>query len=101
MECRVGVFAKREEVLVLSDHRSASQRRMETSAMPNRYISAHGIRGFAGGYSEDGLEFWSFPLQLVSGYYLSFVLPKALRIYVHETDIAQAVSFRQHFASQK
>src|SRR5438270_1796067 len=43
---------------------------------PNRYISAHGIRGFAGGYSEDGLEFWSFPLQLVSGYHLSFVLPK-------------------------
>ena len=38
-------------------------------AQPNRYISAHGIRGFAGGYSEDGLEFWSFPLQLVSGYY--------------------------------
>jgi len=44
---------------------------------PNRYISAHGIRGFAGGYSEDGLEFWSFPLQLVSGYQLRFVLPGA------------------------
>ena len=48
-----------------------------TLTQPNRYISAHGIRGFAGGYSEDGLEFWSFPLQLVNGYYLSFVLPKA------------------------
>ena len=48
-----------------------------TLTHPNRYISAHGIRGFAGGYSEDGLEFWSFPLQLVSGYHLSFVLPKA------------------------
>jgi glycogen debranching enzyme len=46
-------------------------------AQPNRYISAHGIRGFAGGYSEDGLEFWSFPLQLVSGYHLRFALPKA------------------------
>src|ERR1700722_230120 len=46
-------------------------------AQPNRYISAHGIRGFAGGYSEDGLEFWSFSLQLVSGYHLSFALPKA------------------------
>src|SRR5947209_1543055 len=44
---------------------------------PNRYISAHGTRGFAGGYSEDGLEFWSFPLQLVSGYNLGFTLPKA------------------------
>lgn len=48
-----------------------------TQAQPNRYISAHGIRGFAGGYSEDGLEFWSFPLQLVNGYHLSFVPPKA------------------------
>ena len=47
-------------------------------AQPNRYISAHGIRGFAGGYSEDGLEFWSFPLQLVSGYQLRFALPNAL-----------------------
>ncbi len=48
-----------------------------TLTQPNRYISAHGIRGFAGGYSEDGLGFWSFPLQLVSGYHLSFVQPKA------------------------
>ena len=48
-----------------------------TLTQPNRYISAHGIRGFAGGYSEDGLEFWSFPLQIVSRYHLSFVLPKA------------------------
>src|SRR6266404_4686636 len=47
---------------------------------PNRYISAHGIRGFAGGYSEDGLEFWSFPLQLVSGYHLSFVLRQAFPV---------------------
>src|SRR6266700_757396 len=46
-------------------------------AQPNRYISAHGLRGFAGGYSEDGLEFWTFPLQLVSGYQLSFALPNA------------------------
>jgi glycogen debranching enzyme len=48
-----------------------------TLAQPNRYVSAHGIRGFAGGYSEDGLEFWSFPLQLVSGYQLRFSLPEA------------------------
>src|SRR5947209_15033758 len=49
-------------------------------AQPNRYIAAHGIRGFAGGYSEDGLEFWTFPLQLVSGYHLSFVLPQAFPV---------------------
>jgi glycogen debranching enzyme len=46
-------------------------------ARRNRYVSAHGLRAFAGGYSEDGLEFWSFPLQLVSGYTLDFVRPGA------------------------
>jgi glycogen debranching enzyme len=48
-----------------------------TKTQPDRYISAHGLRGFAGGYSEDGLEFWAFPLQLVSGYRLDFVRPGA------------------------
>lgn len=48
-----------------------------TQAQPNRYVSAHGLRAFAGGYSEDGLEFWTFPLQLVSGYALDFVRPGA------------------------
>ncbi len=40
----------------------------------NRYLSMHGLRAFAGGYSEDGLEFWTFPLQLVSDYRLAFVI---------------------------
>jgi hypothetical protein len=44
-----------------------------TQAQPNRYVSVHGLRAFAGGYSEDGLEFWTFPMQLVSGYALEFV----------------------------
>lgn len=40
----------------------------------NRYVSAHGLRAFAGGYSEDGLEIWTFPLQLASDYRLVFVI---------------------------
>ena len=48
-----------------------------TQARKDRYVSAHGLRGFAGGYSEDGLEMWAFPLQLVSGYALDFVRPGA------------------------
>ena len=39
----------------------------------NRYLSVHGLRAFAGGYSEDGLEIWTFPLQLVTGYALDVV----------------------------
>ncbi|WP_141455959.1 hypothetical protein [Pseudoxanthomonas sp. z9] len=40
----------------------------------NRYLSAHGLRAFAGGYSEDGLELWTFPLQIASGYRPGFVI---------------------------
>ena len=47
---------------------------------PNRFLAAHGLRGFAAGYSEDGLEFWSFPLQLVSEYRLEFELPDAAAV---------------------
>lgn len=42
-------------------------------ARQDRYVAAHGLRGFAGGYAEDGLEFWAFPLQIVSGYHLEFL----------------------------
>lgn len=48
-----------------------------TQARKDRYVAAHGLRAFAGGYSEDGLEFWAFPLQIASGYALDFLLPGA------------------------
>jgi len=38
-----------------------------------RYLAAHGLRGFAGGYGSDGLELWSFPVQIASGYRLEFL----------------------------
>jgi hypothetical protein len=44
-------------------------------ARENRYVAVHGLRAFAGGYSEDGLEIWSFPLQIASNYQLEFVVP--------------------------
>ena len=48
-----------------------------TQAKKDRYVSAHGLRAFAGGYSEDGLEFWTFPLQIATGYTLEFIEPGA------------------------
>ncbi len=48
-----------------------------TQARKDRYVAAHGLRAFAGGYSEDGLEFWTFPLQIASGYTLDFIQPGA------------------------
>ena len=59
----------------------------ETAALPawtiedarqDRYLAVHGLRAFAGGYSEDGLEFWAFPLQIVSDYRLQFVAPSGI-----------------------
>src|SRR5690606_37947587 len=44
-----------------------------TQAQADRYVSVHGLRAFAGGSSEDRLECWTFPLQLVSAYALGFV----------------------------
>lgn len=44
-------------------------------ARRDRYVSVHGLRAFAGGYSEDGLELWTFPLQLASGYAVDVVAP--------------------------
>ena len=45
----------------------------------NRYLSAHGLRAFAGGYSEDGLELWTFPLQIAAGYRPGFVIDGKMR----------------------
>ncbi|RPE76894.1 MGH1-like glycoside hydrolase domain-containing protein [Vulcaniibacterium tengchongense] len=47
-----------------------------TQARQDRYVAAHGLRAFAGGYSEDGLEFWAPPLQIADGYRLDFALPQ-------------------------
>lgn len=44
-----------------------------TQAKKDRYLSAHGLRAFAGGYSEDGLEFWAYPLLIASDFKLEFM----------------------------
>ena len=42
----------------------------ETSAA--RFVIAAGERGFVGGYNTPGLEIWTYPLQLVRHYWISF-----------------------------
>jgi glycogen debranching enzyme len=44
----------------------------ETAA--GRFVIVPGQRGFVGGYSVPGLEVWTYPLQLVRGYRISFHL---------------------------
>lgn len=39
---------------------------------PGRFVSAHGRRSSIFGYPSTGLEIWSYPLQLISGYQVRF-----------------------------
>ena len=42
------------------------------STGPGRFISVHGRRSAIFGYSETGLEFWAYPVQIVSSFTVSF-----------------------------
>src|SRR5205823_5493253 len=42
------------------------------ATLPSRFISAHGRRAALFGYSENGLEAWAYPPQLLHGYRVSF-----------------------------
>lgn len=42
------------------------------SAQPARFVAAHGKRAAIFGYSENGLEVWAYPLQLVDALNVSF-----------------------------
>lgn len=42
------------------------------STSPVRFVSVHGRRAAVFGYSEDGLEVWAYPFQIVSSYTVSF-----------------------------
>jgi glycogen debranching enzyme len=42
------------------------------SVGPQRFIAAHGRKAVVMGYASSGLELWTYPLQIVSGYDLGF-----------------------------
>ncbi|TLY57239.1 MAG: hypothetical protein E6K48_15150, partial [Gammaproteobacteria bacterium] len=42
------------------------------ATLPSRFISAHGRRAALFGYSENGLEAWAYPVQILNGYRVSF-----------------------------
>jgi glycogen debranching enzyme len=47
------------------------------STQPHRFVSVHGRRAAVFGYSEDGLEVWAYPVQILNSYSLSFCQPGA------------------------
>ena len=44
-----------------------------TDAVEQRFVAVHGRRALVMGYPQSGLEVWAYPLQLVSGYQVSFI----------------------------
>src|ERR1700691_1716569 len=42
------------------------------STGPRRFISVHGRRAALFGYSQDGLEIWAYPVQILSSFSVSF-----------------------------
>ncbi len=44
----------------------------EAAGSPLRFVSAAGQRAFIGGYGNDGLEFWAYPVQVLCNYRVAF-----------------------------
>ena len=42
------------------------------STLPSRFVSVHGRRAALFGYSENGLEAWAYPVQILNSYRVSF-----------------------------
>ena len=71
-------------VLIACSHRLTAQTEADTdrafrglswstdSTGPRRFISVHGRRAAIFGYSEDGLEVWAYPVQILSSFSVSF-----------------------------
>lgn len=45
------------------------------AAEPQRFVAVHGQEAAIFGYPETGLEVWAYPLQILSGYRVSFLEP--------------------------
>src|ERR1700760_808387 len=65
--CLLGTFAcapAQQSISNLSTDASAAQ----------RFVAVHGQRAVLMGYSEQGLEAWAYPFQILSGYRIGFQL---------------------------
>ncbi len=63
-----------QQAPAVSPHLSAFAWKTD-AAEPQRFVAVHGREAAIFGYPEKGLELWAYPLQLLSGYQLSFHEP--------------------------
>src|SRR5258708_6308661 len=55
-------------------HESLAKRlEWSTDAVGQRFVAVHGRRALVMGYPQSGLEVWTYPLQLISDYQVSFI----------------------------
>lgn len=75
-----GVFVRADRAAVSQESRStashsspAEKLTLSTDDAAHRFIAVHGRRALVMGYPQAGLEMWAYPLQVVSGYQVSFI----------------------------
>jgi glycogen debranching enzyme len=70
-----------------------TQLTLDTHAVaPLRFIAAHGRRGMVDGYAAEGVEIWSYPFQILSGYRVAF-LPHGATTPIHGEQILSRVTY--------
>lgn len=60
---------------------------------PRRFIAVHGRRSLIDGYSENGLEVWAYPLQLIRGYKIGF-LPEGTTSEISGQTILRRITYQ-------
>jgi len=68
----IGVMASLSASAPAQSENNLSRFARSTDSGPARFISAHGHRAAVFGYSQNGLEVWVYPFQIVSSYKVSF-----------------------------
>ncbi|TCK76033.1 hypothetical protein [Acidipila rosea] len=68
---------------------------VSTDAVAARFVAVHGQHALVMGYPATGLEFWAYPLQLVSEYRVSFK-PRGATSDVDGTLLLRRIEYRPH-----
>jgi glycogen debranching enzyme len=63
------------------------------STGPERFISAHGRRAAVFGYSQNGLEVWTYPFQILTGYKVNF-RPEGVTTEIDGNAVLRRIEYR-------
>jgi glycogen debranching enzyme len=69
------------------------------STAPARFISVHGRRAAVFGYSEDGLEVWAYPFQILKSYKVNF-RPQGATTEIEGEAVLRRIEYRPESATR-